>query len=152
MRTSRRVTRRSFLSSVTAGITAGSATLFVTGPARAQGRTYTGVTDSDTGTNADAPGYGRGTRNQYTDQDTGPNADAQFHGRGPAAQREGGPSGNGNYGAATNCTDTDRGSQADPAGRGRCGQPRNRTPTSTRHCSDSDTGANYDESGYGRHC
>ena len=151
MRTSRRVTRRSFLSSVTAGIIAGgSAITLVAGPARAQGRTYTGVTDSDTGTGADSPGYGRGNRNQYTDQDTGPNADPQFHGRGPAGQREGGPSGN--YGAATNCTDTDRGSQADPAGRGRCGQPRNRTPENHRVCSDSDRGENYDAAGYGRHC
>jgi hypothetical protein len=153
MRTSRKVTRRSFLSSVTAGLTAGGAMAFVAGAARAQGRTYTGVTDADTGSNADAPGYGRGTRNVYTDQDTGPNADAQFHGRGPAGQREGGPSGGGNYGReATTCTDRDSGSNADPAGRGTCGHPRNRTPENNRVCSDSDSGQHYDPSGQGRHC
>lgn len=154
MRTSRRVTRRSFLSSVTAGMIAGGGALtLVAGTARAQGRPYTGVTDSDTGQHADAPGYGTGTRNVYTDQDTGPNADAQFHGRGPVGQREGGPSGGGNYGReATTCTDQDRGANADPAGRGTCGHPRDRTPTHIRVCSDSDRGENYDAAGYGRHC
>ena len=149
----RKVTRRSFLSSVTAGITAGGAMVFIAGAARAQGRTYTGVTDSDTGSNADAPGYGRGTRNVYTDQDTGPNADAQFHGRGPAARDGRGTSGQGEYGGeGTRCTDSDRGSNADPAGRGTCGHPRSRTPETHRVCSDSDSGQNYDAAGYGRHC
>jgi hypothetical protein len=154
MRTSRRVTRRSFLSTVTAGITASGAMAFVAGSARAQGRTYTGVTDADTGANADSPGYGRGNRNVYTDQDTGPNADAQFHGRGPAGRNERGVSGQGEYGEGrpSGCTDRDSGSSADPVGRGTCGHPRNSTPTRTRVCSDSDSGQNYDAAGYGRHC
>ena len=156
MRTSRRVTRRSFLSSVTAGIIAGgSAITLVAGSARAQGRTYTGVTDADTGSNADSPGYGRGNRNVYTDQDTGPNADAQFHGRGPMGREERGVSGQGEYTNGerpSGCTDSDRGTGSDPVGRGTCGHPRDRTPTRTRVCSDSDTGEHYDAAGYGRHC
>ena len=153
MRTSRRVTRRSFLSSVTAGITAGGAMAFMAGSARAQGRTYTGVTDADTGANADSPGYGRGTHNVYTDQDTGPNADAQFHGRGPAGRDGRGTSGQGEYGGpGTYCTDNDRGSNADPAGRGTCGHPRDRTQVRNHICSDSDSGGNADASGYGQHC
>lgn len=148
----RRVSRRSFMSSVTAGLLAGSgAVILVAGPARAQN--YSGVTDCDTGNGADRPGYGTGQRNQYTDQDTGPNSDPRCHGRGPAGQREGGPSGAGNYGGqASTCTDTDRGANADPAGRGRCGRPRGSAPSNTRHCSDADSGAAYDPAGQGRHC
>lgn len=155
MRTSRRVTRRSFLSSVTAGMIAGGGAMtLVAGRARAQGRTYTGVTDSDTGEHADAPGYGRGTRNVYTDQDRGPNADAQFHGRGPAGREERGVSGQGEYGEGrpSGCTDSDRGANADPVGRGTCGHPRDRTPVRNHVCTDSDSGENYDAAGYGRHC
>ena len=154
MRT-RRVTRRSFLFSVTAGTLAGGgAAMLVAGPAHAQGRPYTGVSDSDTGQHADSPGYGTGQHSVYTDQDTGPNADAQFHGRGPAGREERGVSGQGEYGEGrpSGCTDTDSGANADPTGRGTCGHPRSRTPTTTRVCSDSDSGSNYDAAGYGRHC
>jgi hypothetical protein len=140
------------MSSVTAGLVAGgSSVILVAGSARAQN--YSGVTDCDLGNGADRPGYGTGQRNQYTDSDTGPNSDPRCHGRGPAAQREGGPSGAGNYGGqASTCTDTDSGSNADPGGRGRCGRPRGSPPSTTRHCTDADSGESHDPVGYGRHC
>jgi hypothetical protein len=158
MKPSRKVTRRSFVASVIGGtLIGGGAASLVIGPAHAQNTRYSGVTDSDTGQHADRPGYGVGTRNVYTDQDTGPTADPQFHGRGPNRQ-EGNPSGTGRYQeGASGCSDADRGSGADPGGRGRTcnGQrpyPRNQTPTSTRHCTDSDSGPNADLVQAGRRC
>ena len=151
----RKVSRRSFLSSVTANMmVGGGAVLLVSGSAGAQNNRYSGVTDCDTGNGADRPGYGTGNRNQYTDQDTGPNSDPRCRGRGPGRAQEGYPSGAGNYGGGypSTCTDTDRGSNADPAGRGTCGRPRSTTPTNRRYCSDSDSGQNHDPGGYGRRC
>jgi len=154
MKASRRLNRRSFVASVIGG----SATALIAAGARAQNTRYSGVTDSDTGEHADRPGYGVGTRNQYTDRDTGPNADAQFHGRGPNGQREGSGSGQGSYGdAASGCSDSDSGTNADPGGRGRrCGggqaAPRSNVPTHTRHCTDSDRGSGADPVQEGRRC
>jgi len=157
MKASRKLDRRSFVSSVLSGVVAGGATVLVTGRAAAQNTIYSGVTDADTGEHADRPGYGTGTRNRYTDRDTGPDADAQFHGRGPAARPEGSTSGQGSYGEyAAPCSDSDGGPGADPGGRGvRCnGQtaPVRRPPGHTRHCTDSDRGAGADPVQQGRRC
>ena len=159
MQASRRLNRRSFLTTVAgSGIAATGGIALVTGTGRAQNIRYTGVTDSDTGEHADRPGYGVGVRNQYTDRDTGPGADAQFHGRGPNGRREGAPSGQGSYGEPPSyCSDSDSGANADPGGRGRnCGgtqaSPRNYVPDHTRHCSDSDRGNNADPIQEGRNC
>ena len=159
MKSSRKVNRRSFVTSVLGGVViGGGATALVTGQAGAQHTRYSGVTDSDVGEHADRPGYGVGTRNNYTDQDRGPNADAQFHGRGPNGRAEGSASGNGRYDEPVRgCSDTDGGPGADPAGRGRrCGGnpawPRSQTPTHTRHCTDSDRSPNADPVQEGRHC
>jgi hypothetical protein len=151
MKASRKLNRRSFVASVVGGAA------LVTGTARAQNTRYSGVTDSDTGAQADRPGYGTGVRNQYTDQDTGPNADRQFHGRGPNGRPEGSVSGTGRYGeAASGCSDSDVGAGSDPGGRGiRCN---GRTPVEhyppghTRHCTDSDRGAGADPVQEGRRC
>jgi hypothetical protein len=155
MKASRRLSRRSFVTSVLGGVVAGGATALIVGSARAQNIRYTGVTDSDTGEHADRPGYGTGVRSQYTDSDTGPNADAQFHGHGPNGQ--GTTSGTGSYGErASGCSDTDGGPGADPSGRGRScnGQtPVQRyPPTETRHCTDSDRGSGADPVQAGVHC
>lgn len=158
MKPTRKLSRRSFLGRVAGGAVAGGALAMFAGPARAQNTRYSGVTDSDTGANADRPGYGVGTRNHYTDRDTGPNADAQFHGRGPNGRPGGSASGQGSYGEPqTACSDTDAGPDADPGGRGRrCngGQPwpRSTAPTHTRHCTDSDRGVGQDNVGEGRRC
>lgn len=159
MKASRKLNRRSFFGTVLGGAMAGGgATMLVTGRAQAQNTRYSGVTDSDTGGNADRPGYGVGTRNRYTDQDTGPNADRQFEGRGPNARPDGSTSGTGNYGEyARPCSDSDGGPGADPGGRGvRCNgqtpQRRNDTPTHTRHCTDSDRGVGADPVQQGRRC
>ena len=155
MRTSRKLTRRSFMASVAGGAVAGGgAVALVTRPAHAQ--TYTGVTDCDAGNNHDRPGYGIGPRNQYTDSDTGPQADARCHGRGPV-RTPNGPSGTGRYGdPASGCSDSDTGPGSDPGGRGvRCnGQtpPTRYPPGHTRHCTDSDRGNNADLPGQGVRC
>ena len=156
MKATRKLNRRSFVASVLGGIAAGGgATALVTGDAAAQ--TYSGVTDADTGTVRDRPGYGVGTRNRYTDRDTGPNADPQFQGRGPNGRPEGSVSGQGSYGdAPSGCSDSDGGPGADPGGRGvRCNgrtPPTRYPPGHTRHCTDSDRGSGADPVQQGRHC
>ena len=147
MKSERRLNRRSFVATVAGGvITTGGAAALIIDPAHAQN--YSGVTDCDSGSNHDRPGYGTGTNNRYTDRDTGPSGDPRCQGRGPA-RREGTPSGHGRYGGvASNCSDSDGGPGSDPGGRGvRCnGQtPDTRYPPShTRHCTDSDRGPNAD--------
>lgn len=141
---------------VLGGVFTGGALAVVAAPAEAY-QSYSGVTDSDTGTVHDRPGYGVGTRNRYTDQDTGPNRDPQFGGRGPAGRGEGATSGTGRYGeAASGCSDSDGGPGSDPGGRGvRCnGQtpPRRYPPGHTRHCTDSDTGNRADPVQQGVRC
>jgi hypothetical protein len=156
MKASRKVNRRSFMTSVLGGVViGGGATALVIG--RAEAQVYSGVTDSDTGQVHDRPGYGVGVRNQYTDRDTGPNGDPQFHGRGPNGRPEGSVSGQGSYGeAASGCSDTDGGPGSDPGGRGRScnGQTplRRYPPGHTRHCTDSDRGGGADPVQEGRHC
>jgi len=113
----RKISRRSFLGRVAGGAAVvGGAFELMTGPAVAQ------VTDSDTGSNADPAGRGRG-RTGVTDRDPG---DAVGNGRG----------------GRSGVTDNDTGSNADPAGNGR----------GRRACSDSDSGTNADPVGRGRRC
>jgi len=158
MNTSRRLNRRSFVTRVVGGmVVTGGAVVLVAGPAQAQN--YSGVTDCDSGSNHDRPGYGVGNRTQYTDRDTGPNSDPRCHGRGPNRQ-EGNTSGYGSYNhesQPSGCSDSDGGSGSDPGGRGvRCGNrstpPVRYPPGNTRHCTDSDRGNGADMVGYGVRC
>ena len=157
MKTSRKLSRRSFVATVLGGVAVGGgATRLLISRANAQTMNYTGVTDCDSGANHDRVGYGTGVRNQYTDRDTGPGSDPRCGGRGPQRQ-EGGTSGSGRYGdAPSGCSDTDSGTGADPGGRGvRCGTqtpPVRREPEHTRHCTDSDRGNTADMVQQGRHC
>lgn len=155
MPTTRKLDRRSFITRVAGGmVVTGGAVALIVEPVRAQ--SYTGVTDCDSGSGHDRPGYGTGNRNHYTDTDTGPTGDPRCRGRGPA-RREGAPSGHGRYsGVASGCSDSDGGTGSDPGGRGvRCnGQvPNPRYPPShTRHCTDSDRGPNADLPQQGVRC
>ena len=117
MKTTRKLSRRSFLGRVAGGAIVGGAALTVLGE-RAQalqvsdsdsgpnadppGRGRTGVTDSDSGSNSDRPGHGRRARSGVTDNDTGGGADPAGNGRGRRA-----------------CSDSDTGNGSDPVSRGR---------------------------------
>jgi hypothetical protein len=140
MKPTRKISRRSFLTRVAGGAIAGGAALTILGesaeagqvsdrdPTDAAGRGYTGVTDNDSGSNADRAGHGRGRRRTgITDNDRGAGADAAGYGRG--RRRSG-------------ITDNDTGRNADPAGNGR----------GRRNCSDSDSGTYADPAGRGRRC
>ena len=71
MKPTRKISRRSFLGRVAGGAIAGGAAMTVLGesahalqvsdrdPTDAAGRGYTGVTDSDRGSNSDRAGHGR---------------------------------------------------------------------------------------------
>lgn len=144
--------RRSFLQRIVGGVLAGGSLAVVAGPSRAQLATYTGVTDCDTG-GGDAPGYGRGVRNQYTDSDSGQNADARCHGRGPGgAGPSGRASGAGQYGSqqpTRGCSDRD---PVDPGGRGRNCAYGSGHPSSSG-CTDRDSSPDHaDPIGGGRYC
>ena len=100
MKSSRKLSRRSFLTRVAGGaVAAGGAMVMLSGEAKAQ------VTDSDTGPHADGVGHGRGNNHirGCTDNDQGSNADPAGNGRG------------------NRTSDSDSGPNADPAncGRGR---------------------------------
>ena len=98
MKSSRKLSRRSFLTRVAGGaVAAGGAMVMLTGKAEAQ------VTDSDSGPHADGPGHGRGSNHirGCTDNDRGSNADTAGNGRG-----------NGH-------SDSDSGPNADPPNCGR---------------------------------
>ena len=160
MPTVRKLNRRSFVARVAGGmLVTGGAGALVAGAAYGQNSRYSGVTDCDTGTGSDRPGYGTGNRNQYTDQDTGPNSDPRCRGRGPAGRSENSVSGTGRYGgehAITGCSDADGGPGSDPGGRGiRCNgrTPSHRyPPTNSRHCTDQDRGNNADLPQQGVRC
>ena len=95
MKSTRKLSRRSFLGRVIGGAVAGGGALVaLSGTAEAQ------VTDNDTGSNSDPAGRGRGV----TDNDSGTNSDPPGRGRG--ARR-------------VSCSDNDSGTNSDPAGRGR---------------------------------
>jgi hypothetical protein len=96
MKSSRKLSRRSFLTRVAGGaVVAGGAMVALTGSAEAYQ-----VTDSDQGPNSDPPGRGRGTNHirNCTDSDQGPNADQAGNGRGNRR------------------SDSDQGTNSDPAG------------------------------------
>ena len=98
MKSSRKLSRRSFLTRVAGGaVAAGGAMVMLTGRAEAQ------VTDNDSGPHADGAGHGRGSNHirGCTDNDRGSNADQAGNGRG-----------NGH-------SDSDQGTNADPPNCGR---------------------------------
>lgn len=99
MKTTRKLSRRSFLTRVAGGAVAGGGALVVLG-GTAQALQ---VTDSDSGTNADPANRGRGNVRirGCTDSDSGSNADPAGNGRG---NRQ---------------TDSDTGQNSDPANCGR---------------------------------
>ena len=154
MRASRRLNRRSFVATVVGGaLLGGGATALVTGPARAQ-MPYSGVTDCDTGSGSDRPGYGRGVRNQYTDSDTGPNSDPRCHGRGSNTGANTGTQYNPREHPNTGCSDRDYGQDGDPGGHGRScrGLQPNEYAPRTSGCTDNDPASSGDSAGNGRHC
>ena len=127
MKTTRKLSRRSFFFTV-AGTVAAASTIGVIAPTEAEAFQ---CTDSDTGRYADRAGNGRRCRRRRTgctDRDTGRYAD---------------PAGNGRCRRRTGCTDSDTGRYSDPAGNGRCRR---------RSCTDSDTGSYSDPAGRGRNC
>jgi hypothetical protein len=149
MKPSHKLVRRSFLASVVGGAAAAA---FLPGQAGAQNVRYSGVTDCDSGSGADRPGYGTGDRTQHTDSDTGPTGDARCHGRGTSSGSSSGTQYPGR--TATGCSDRDYGQYGDPSGygrrcRGETPDPRARQPSG---CTDSDRGANADSVGNGRVC
>lgn len=99
MKTERKLSRRSFMARVVGGAVAGGGALVVlNGSAEAMQ-----VSDSDSGSNADAPGRG------YTgvsDSDSGAGSDRANHGRRGPTRIQG-------------CTDNDSGANADAGGNGR---------------------------------
>jgi len=110
MKSSRRLSRRSFLGRVAGGAIVGGAALTVLGSSAAQAQ----VTDSDS---TDTANHGRGN---ITDRDSGTNADQPNRGRGPrrttCSDRDSGDqAGHGRRGP----TDRDTGSYSDTAGCGR---------------------------------
>lgn len=148
--------RRSFLVRVAGGAMIGSGgALALLRGSGAAAQNYSGVTDCDTGSGRDRPGFGRGVRNQYTDSDTGPGADPRCQGRGS------------NTGANTGtrynpsiqpnqplCSDSDYGVNGDPAGYGRACRGEGGNPRARQYsgCTDSDTGQGADAVGNGRVC
>ena len=156
MKALRTTNRRSFLAAVAGGgAVAGAALTLVLGPeARAQNSRYTGVTDCDTGSRADRPGYGTGDRNQHTDSDTGPNADARCHGRGSNSGADTGTQYNPTTNPNSGCSDQDYGPEGDPGGHGRACRGREANPYAPQvsGCTDRDTGNGSDSIGNGRHC
>ena len=99
MKSTRKLSRRSFLTRVAGGaIVGGGALVALTGKAEAYQ-----VTDSDQGPNSDPPGRGRGNNHirGCTDADQGPNADQAGNGRG------------------NRTSDNDSGPNSDPANCGR---------------------------------
>ena len=110
MKSTRKLSRRSFLGRVVGGAVAGGgAFVALTSAAEAQ------VSDNDTGTNSDPAGRGRGV----SDNDSGQNSDPPGRGRG--ARR-----------AA--CSDNDSGSNSDPSGRGRGTGRSDSDPTDAVNC------------------
>jgi hypothetical protein len=104
MKTTRPLSRRSFLGRVAGGAIIGGAALTVLGSTAAEAQ----VTDNDSGAGADQARHGRGN---LTDGDSGQNADQAGRGRGPRRTAcRNNPS---------RLTDGDSGQNADAAGCGR---------------------------------
>jgi hypothetical protein len=152
MKPLRSTSRRSFLIRVGATATAGAA-LGLVGGSQAGAQNYSGVTDCDSGSGADRPGYGRGVRNQVTDSDTGPNSDPRCHGRGSNTGSTGTPY-NPHYQPDTRCSDRDYGPNGDPGGHGRAcrGRDPNGYAPRVSGCTDNDPANGGDSVGNGRRC
>jgi hypothetical protein len=133
MKTTRKLSRRSFFFTV-AGTVAAASTVGLIAPTEAEAMQ---CSDSDSGAYGDPGGAGRrcggGNRRRSgcTDRDGGRYADGVGYGRRCGQRRRSG------------CTDRDSGRYADPAGNGRCRR---------RSCTDSDTGRYSDPAGRGRRC
>lgn len=130
MKTTRKLSRRSFFFTV-AGTVAAASTVGLIAPTEAEAMQ---CTDSDTGSYSDPAGggrrCGRRRRTGCTDRDSGRYADPAGNGRCRRRRR-------------TGCTDSDSGRYGDPAGNGRCRR---------RSCSDADSGRYGDPGGRGRRC
>lgn len=129
MKTTRKLSRRSFFLTV-AGTVAAASTVGLIAPEEAQAQS--GCSDSDSGRYGDPGGNGRRCgrrRTGCTDRDSGRYADRAYYGR--CRRRRSG------------CTDSDTGRYSDPPGNGRCRR---------RSCSDSDSGRYGDPGGQGRRC
>ena len=110
MKSTRKVSRRSFMARVVGGAVAGGGALVaLSTAAEAQ------VSDNDTGTNSDPAGRGRGV----TDNDSGANSDAPGRGRGSRRRA---------------CSDNDSGANSDPSGRGRGTGRSDSDPTDAVNC------------------
>ena len=130
MKTTRKLSRRSFFYTV-AGTVAAASTVGLILPTEAEAMQ---CSDSDSGRYGDPGGAGRRCgrrRTGCTDRDTGRYSDPAGNGRCRRRRRSG-------------CTDSDTGRYGDPAGNGRC--------TRRRSCTDSDTGRYADRAGAGRRC
>ena len=99
MKTTRKLSRRSFLGRVAGGAIAGGGALVVLGGTAQAFQ----VTDSDNGPNSDPAGNAPARRRACTDADSGPNSDPANRGRGNGV------------------TDSDSGPNSDPP---RCGRRR----------------------------
>lgn len=158
MKVQRTTNRRSFLRRVGTTATGSAALLLVGGSElRAQNSHYSGVTDCDTGTGADRPGFGVGVRTQYTDSDTGPSGDPRCHGRGSNSGADSGTQYYSGIQPYTGCSDRDYGPQGDPGGYGRScrGSTYRRDNPEAPHvsgCSDNDPASGGDSIGNGRRC
>jgi hypothetical protein len=116
MKTSRKLSRRSFFLQVAGGAVGSGALALISDRAGAQTGPFTGVTDSDSGSYADNAGHGRGP---------GGNRSGQPGRTGITDHDPSDPAGNGR-GRNTGYSDSDSGPNADPSGGGR----RGRTPSS----------------------
>lgn len=113
MKTSRKLSRRSFFLQVAGGALGSGALALISGRARAQTGPYTGITDSDSGSFADNAGHGRGP---------GGNRSGQPGRTGITDSDPTDPAGGGRR-RYTGISDSDSGPNADPSGGGRGRQP-----------------------------
>lgn len=155
MKTSRKLSRRSFFLQVAGGALGSGALALVGGRARAQTGPYTGITDSDSGSYADNAGHGRGP---------GGNRSGQPGRTGITDSDPTDPVGSGR-GRYTGYSDSDSGPGADPSGGGRRGRSPTApsTPNTARRArrradgvclapsgvTDADGGQSSDPAGYG---
>ena len=141
MKTSRKLSRRSFLGQVVGGA-AGVGALALVGADTARAA-QPDCSDSDTGTYGDPAGQGRRCTGA-SDSDPSDPVGSSYGGRSGASDSD--PSDPVGYGhGGGNCSDSDTGRNGDPIGRGRrCGGRRSSGVT------DSDTGRNGDPANQGR--
>ena len=152
MKTVRKLNRRSFLGRVAGGLVFGGSLGLVGAEAAAFQRVQTGLTDSDSGSNSDDAGYGRGGQNAISDNDprdpAGQGVNVRNRGQGPqtgVTDRDPTDRRGEGRGATTGFSDSDSGANADPSMGGR---------GTVRHgpysgYSDADTGQIHDTPGHG---